>query len=175
MATLTLIGPSTEYPQVGVALLIIGIGLGMAFTAASDLILASVPPERAGAAAGVSETGYELGTALGIAVLGSIIAGVYRGFGIPPGLPDEVATHAKDSLPGAFEAAMHIPEDKAVEMLSAAREAFADGLAIAAGVGSVLLLASACAIWLLLKSKPPQLPSTPDATREDMTPPVPPA
>ena len=73
MASLTLISPSTTYPQLGIALFVVGVGLGLAFTAASDIILSSVTPERAGAAAAVSETAYELGMALGIATLGSIV------------------------------------------------------------------------------------------------------
>ena len=81
MASLTLISPSTGYPQLGVALFVVGVGLGLAFTAASDVIIASVMPERAGAAAAVSETAYELGTALGIAILGSIVTAVYRAAG----------------------------------------------------------------------------------------------
>ena len=51
----------------GIALFVVGVGLGLAFTVASDVILASVPPQRAGSAAAVSETAYELGMALGIA------------------------------------------------------------------------------------------------------------
>ena len=86
MASLTLITPSTAYPWLGVALFVVGVGLGLAFTVASDVILASVPKERAGAAAAVSETAYELGMALGIATLGSIVIGVYRGFPVPPGV-----------------------------------------------------------------------------------------
>jgi DHA2 family multidrug resistance protein-like MFS transporter len=64
MASLTLISPATGYPQLGIALFVVGVGLGLAFTAASDIIIASVMPERAGAAAAVSETAYELDTRL---------------------------------------------------------------------------------------------------------------
>ena len=91
MASLTLISPSTAYPQLGVALFVVGVGLGLAYTVANDVILASVRPERAGAAAAISETAYELGMALGIAMLGSIVASVYRGLAIPPGTLDAVA------------------------------------------------------------------------------------
>jgi MFS transporter, DHA2 family, multidrug resistance protein len=72
---------------------------------ANDVILASVRPERAGAAAAISETAYELGMGLGIAMLGSIVAGVYRGLAIPPGIADAAASHAKETLSAAHEAA----------------------------------------------------------------------
>ena len=58
MASLTFISPSTAYLRLGIALFVVGVGLGLAFTAASDVIIASVMPERAGAAAAVLETAY---------------------------------------------------------------------------------------------------------------------
>jgi len=154
MATLTVIRPDTSYPQLGVALFVVGVGLGLAFTVASDVILASVPRERAGAAAAVSETAYELGMALGIATLGSIVTGVYRGFTAPAGTPAELAAHAHDSLAGAVRAAESLPADHAAELLDAARTAFTDGLAIAAGAGAALMLTSALGVWILLRDLP---------------------
>jgi MFS transporter, DHA2 family, multidrug resistance protein len=154
MASLTLISPATTYPRLGVALFVVGVGLGLAFTVASDVILASVPAERAGAAAAVSETAYELGMALGIATLGSIVTAVYRGLAVPPGVPDAVADHARDSLAAAVEVAGTLPTDQADGLLASAREAFTNGLAIASGAGSALLLAAAVAVWLLLKERP---------------------
>jgi DHA2 family multidrug resistance protein-like MFS transporter len=151
MASFTMISPSTSYPHLAIALFVLGIGLGLAFTAASDAVLTSVPPERAGAAAAVSETGYELGMALGIATLGSIVTGVYHALAIPPGASAAVTSHTEDSLSGAIEAAKQLPADQALAVVTAAKDAFSDGLAIAAGVGSVVLLASAAAIWLLLR------------------------
>ena len=144
MASLTLISPSTAYPQLGIALFVLGVGLGLAFTAASDVILTSVMPERAGAAAAVSETGYELGMALGIAILGSIVTGVYRGLAIPSGTSDEVASHARGlARRCASRRRRSLPADQAQAVVTAAKNAFSDGLAIAAGIGSAVLLASA--------------------------------
>jgi MFS transporter, DHA2 family, multidrug resistance protein len=53
------------------------IGLAPVFTLTNDLIMATAPPERAGAASGISETASELGGALGIALLGSLATAVY--------------------------------------------------------------------------------------------------
>jgi DHA2 family multidrug resistance protein-like MFS transporter len=66
----------------GPALLVTGmvlqsIGLAPVFTLTNDLIMATAPPERAGAASGISETSSELGGALGIALLGSLATAVY--------------------------------------------------------------------------------------------------
>ncbi|PND55346.1 MFS transporter [Mycobacterium sp. ENV421] len=160
LASLTLISPATPYWPLGIALFVIGAGLGMAFTVANDVIITSVPPERAGAAAGVSETAYELGMALGIALLGSVIAAVYRGLDRPAGIHDDVVAHAEQSLAAAHRAAATLGGDKAHALLAAAQAAFTDGLAGAAGIGSVLLLASAVAVWMLLKP-PPDSPRVP--------------
>lgn len=154
LASLTLVDPSTAYPHIGIALFVVGAGLGLAYTVANDLILAGVAPERAGAAAAISETAYELGMALGIAMLGSIVAGVYRGLTVPSGIHDAAVTQAKQTLGGANQAAAALPADQADQLLTAARGAFTDGLVAAAGVGSALLLVSAAVVWLLLKPTP---------------------
>jgi DHA2 family multidrug resistance protein-like MFS transporter len=155
MASLTLITPSTPYLPLGVALFLVGVGLGLAFTVASDVILASVPKERAGAAAAVSETAYELGMALGIATLGSIVTGVYRNFVVPPGIPASVASQARDSLAAATQAAEKLSGSQGEALLETAQAAFTSGLAIASGVGSVLMLIAAVAVWLLLRQRLP--------------------
>ncbi|WP_328507589.1 MFS transporter [Streptomyces sp. NBC_00391] len=149
LALLTLVDRSTGYPLIGVALLVVGIGAGFSFTVTADVILSSVPDEQAGAASAVSETAYELGAALGIAVLGSIVTGVYRDFTAPTGTPAE----AHESLGGAVQAAAGMPTDRAQDMLTSAQESFVDGLAIAAGAGAAVLLATAVAAWFLLRGQ----------------------
>ena len=153
MAFLLLISPISYLP-LGSTLFVVGVGLGLAFTVASDVILASVPPHRAGSAAAVSETAYELGMALGIATLGSVLTAVYRTVSVPPSLPGEIATQARDSLPSAIHAAQSLPAEQAERLLDPAREAFTHGLAVASGVGAALLLSAAVAVWWLLRTHP---------------------
>ncbi|AZM78690.1 MFS transporter [Streptomyces sp. KPB2] len=149
LAALTVIGQHTGYPLLGTALLVVGLGAGFAFTVTADVILSSVPGEQAGAASAVSETAYELGAALGIAVLGSIVTGVYRDFTGPAGTPDA----AHESLGGAVEAAAQLPGPTGQALLDSARQAFVDGLTLAAGVGAAVLLAAAAAAWFLLRGQ----------------------
>ncbi|WP_328559487.1 MFS transporter [Streptomyces coelicoflavus] len=149
LAALTVIGQHTGYPLLGTALLVVGLGAGFAFTVTADVILSSVPGEQAGAASAVSETAYELGAALGIAVLGSIVTGVYRDFSGPAGTPDA----AHESLGGAVDAAAGLPAPTAATLLDSARQAFVDGLTLAAGVGAAVLLAAAAAAWFLLRGQ----------------------
>ncbi|MFF0782114.1 MFS transporter [Streptomyces sp. NPDC003720] len=149
LAVLTTLSRSTGYPLLGAALLVVGVGAGFSFTVTADVILAGVPKDEAGAASAVSETAYELGAALGIALLGSIVTGAYRGFAGPAGTP----ARAHESLGGAVEAAKDMPALPAQHMLDAARDSFVHGLHLASGAGAAVLLATAAAAWFLLKNQ----------------------
>ncbi|MFQ6143333.1 MFS transporter [Streptomyces seoulensis] len=149
LAVLTTLSASTGYPLLGAALLVVGVGAGFSFTVTADVILAGVPKEQAGAASAVSETAYELGAALGIALLGSIVTAAYRGFTGPAGTPPQ----AHESLGGAVQAAQALPHDQAEAMLTAAQDAFVHGLHLASGAGAVVLLAASAAAWTLLKDQ----------------------
>ncbi|MEU3511367.1 MFS transporter [Streptomyces longwoodensis] len=149
LAVITVIDASTGYPLLGAALLVVGVGAGFSFTVTADVILSAVPKDQAGAASAVSETAYELGAALGIAVLGSIVTGAYRDFTAPAGTP----AGAHESLGGAVEAASHLPAPTADTLLASAREAFVHGLHLASGAGAAVLLITAAAAWFLLRNQ----------------------
>jgi DHA2 family multidrug resistance protein-like MFS transporter len=123
------------------ATVIFSLGEGPVFTLTNDLIIGAAPPERAGAAAGISETSSELGGALGIAVLGSMATALYRSQvadGIPAGVPREQADAARDTLGGAVAASHQLPAPLDGELLDAARDAFTQGLHVA-GVTSAVI------------------------------------
>lgn len=138
----------------GLAFVVIGsvvysLGIAPVVTLATDMIVGAVPPDRAGAASGLSETSTELGGALGIAVLGSIVTAVYRtqvSGTIPAGLPADVRRAALDTLGGAVGAARSLPPDLGRALIHAAREAFVLGLQVAAVVCVAL---SICLAFLL--------------------------
>ncbi len=153
LALLVWLDSDTAYPPLGAALLVVGVGAGLSFTVTADVILSSVPKEQAGAASAVSETAYELGAALGIALLGSIVTGVYRNFTVPAGVPTAQATEAHESLGGAVESAATLPADTGSALLGSAQDAFVEGLRIASGVGAAVLLTTAVAAWFLLRGQ----------------------
>jgi DHA2 family multidrug resistance protein-like MFS transporter len=127
------------------ALIVIGnvlmsIGFSFSFTLTTDLIVGTAPPERAGAASALSETGSELGGALGIAVLGSIGTAVYRGLmaaSIPPNIPLEVAQAARETLGGAVAAAATLPDPLGTALLNTAYTAFIQELQLIAVIGAI--------------------------------------
>lgn len=153
LAVVTLIHKETAYPLLGALLLVVGVGAGFSFTVTADVILSSVPHEHAGSASAVSETAYELGAALGIALLGSIVTSVYQGFATPEGVPPDTSAAAHESLGGAVESAEALPAQQAEALVWAAQEAFVNGLRVAAGVGAAVLLATAVSAWYLLRGQ----------------------
>ena len=130
-------------------LVILSLGMAPLFTLAADLALGSAPPERAGAASGISETSSELGGALGLAVLGTIGTAVYRSETAGE-LPDGVAGSASDTLAGAVAVADRMPQALAADVLEPARDAFVQGLQVAATVSGVLVAGAAVMVARLL-------------------------
>ena len=124
-----------------VGLLIIGAGIGLAFTVSTGAVLGAVPADRAGAASAISETGLELGVALGIAVLGTIQDVGYRLLlgQAPSGLPGRVADAAEQSL--ATLAGVIDPSDPGqAELMVQAREAFTRAMQTTAVIAAGILL-----------------------------------
>ncbi|MER6509961.1 MFS transporter [Nonomuraea sp. NPDC001636] len=132
------------YWPVAVALALIGAGNG-ALAIASAVIMAGSPPEKSGSAAAIEETSYEVGAALGVAVLGSVAAAVYRNAldYAGPG-----AGAARESLGGALDVAAELGAQGA-RLVETARAAFTDSLALTSGAGAALMLAGALVVWLL--------------------------
>jgi len=127
--------------------LLVGAGVGVALTVSSDLVVGSAPVERAGAAAAVSETAYEAGIALGVAVLGSVVMAVFRHGLDLSGVPDARAATAGESLGGAVETAQHLPQGAAATLLNSAHEAFVSGVHVAAISTALILAAAAIIAW----------------------------
>ncbi len=134
--------------------IVFALGLAAVATLATDLIVGTAPPERAGAASALSETGAEFGGAFGIAILGSIGTAVYRAQlsdGMPAGVGPKAAEAAQDTLGGALVAAGHLPRRVGRELLVVAREAFTQGLRVAVIVAAIIAAAMAVLVVALLK------------------------
>src|SRR6266853_728462 len=142
----------------GLALAAVGFGV---FTLATDLIVGTAPPERAGAAAALSETGSELGGALGIAILGSIGTAAYRRVmadSVPAGVPPDAAELARSTLGGALAAAEPLPDPLGTALLDTAREAFAQSLDLVALTSVTILIVTAIVAAVRLRSAKPANP-----------------
>lgn len=147
----------------GLPLLIAGFivlypAVNPAMALTTDMIVGAVPPEKAGAASGLSTTANDLGISLGIALIGSIGVAVYRGEitdTLPGGLPEGTAAAARDSLDGAVSAAGKLSPDVATSVLEPARAAFTSGLNLGALVAAVIAAAGAALAFARLRQVPP--------------------
>jgi DHA2 family multidrug resistance protein-like MFS transporter len=128
-------------------------GLAPMGTLTTDLVMSDVPPERAGAASGISETSFEFGAALGVAVLGSIVSAVYRTHvneTTLPGISPEVVERARETLGAAIELAKNFQSDAKTLVESVSRDAFARSIRAASLVSAVLGVVAAlvCAVFM---------------------------
>lgn len=140
-----------RYPGPGLMVLatvLLGIGIMPMMILGTDLVIGSAPPEKTGAAAATSETATEMGMALGIAVIGSIGAAVYRYRMLelmPSGLSDHQREVASDTVGGALGLASHLPDGLAAAVMSAVQVSFTQALQTNALIGAVVMLG---AVWL---------------------------
>ncbi|MFG6401714.1 MFS transporter [Microbacterium sp. P04] len=135
-----------------VAFAALGLGIGAAETVSNELILASAPAEKAGAASAVSETAYELGAVLGTAILGGILTAAYRAqLVIPAGVPEGAADASRETLAGAMAAADGLDPALASALRDAAAHAFDSGVALTAMIGAALIVVAAVVAATTLK------------------------
>ncbi|MGW1020261.1 MFS transporter [Streptomyces niveus] len=133
-------------------------GLVAAMTLANELALGAAPPDRAGSAAAVLESGQELGGALGMAVLGSVGAAVYSRdmagalpADVAAALPDGAADAVRETLGGAAAAAARLPAETGAGVLATARDAFTHGMGLASIGAGVVMLGAAVFSFVALR------------------------
>ncbi len=149
------IDDGTPFAIIAAGLVVSSLGLAPVFTLATDLVVGSAPPERAGAASAISETSAELGGALGIAILGSIGTAIYRtelARTMPAGIPPEVQEAARDTLGAAVGVAGQLPGDLGSLLLAAARESFMQGLHLTVFISIAVAAAAAVLVFVKLRN-----------------------
>jgi DHA2 family multidrug resistance protein-like MFS transporter len=135
--------PQEAFATMVMGTIVYSFGIAPIFTLATDLIVGSAPPERAGAAASLSETSTEFGGAMGMAVLGSIGMALYRiqvAGALPEGLSPDAAQAARSTLGGAIAAAHELPVERGLPFLTSAHAAFERALHFTCAVNIVVVL-----------------------------------
>jgi len=135
------------------AVVVVNTGLSPAMTVAVDGIISAVPAHKAGASASISETGNELGIALGTALLGSVLTVFYRrGVGDLRGLlSEEQFDQARETLGAAERVAGEVGGTAAATVRAVSRAAFVDGLWAAGLIAAVLTLLSSVAVAVTVR------------------------
>jgi EmrB/QacA subfamily drug resistance transporter len=138
---------------------VMSLGMGLAMAPATDLIMSAVDRSRAGVGSATNDATRELGSALGVAVFGSLLSSGYRDMlatrlgelsGGVAALPPSVGAAVRDSIGSATVAAGTLPGETATAVLGAARQAFVAGMSTAATVAAVVAAIGAIVVfhWL---------------------------
>jgi len=143
LAVAATVDVDTGYGRLAIALALMGAGMGLAGAPATESIMGSLPPERANIGSAVNDTTRELGGALGVAIVGSIMSSLY-GSRLADALPAGVPAEARESLGAAARLGP--------EIAGAAREAFVHAMSSASIVVAVATALGAVVAWRFLPS-----------------------
>jgi EmrB/QacA subfamily drug resistance transporter len=136
-----------------------GLGMGLSMTPSTEAITSSLPVERQGVASALNDVTRELGTALGVALLGAVLTAGYRN-AIDTrldGVPDDAADTAREGVANAIGAAGSAGPHSAA-LVRAAQESFVDGWQQAMWAGALVM--GLLFVYVLLRG-----PSAPSAAR----------
>jgi len=142
LAVAATVTTGTGYGRLAVALVLMGAGMGLAGAPATESIMGALPPDRANIGSAVNDTTRELGGALGVAIVGSIMSSLYAtrlSGSLPDGVPAPVAAAARDSLGAAVQAGAAVADP--------AREAFVHAMSQASIVVAVVAAFGALIAW----------------------------
>jgi hypothetical protein len=168
MWTLATFETGTGYGLVFASMVVMGLGMGLVMAPATESIMGSLPPEQAGVGSATNDTTRELGGALGVAIMGSLLSSRYASaidsalVGSP--LPPEAATAVREGVGGASIVAERIGGPEGQALLEAARSAFVDGMGVALVVAGAVTLVGALVALVFL----PARATTDDVVEEDV-------
>lgn len=169
LALISRLTVDSPYLAFAAVLAFLSLGMGLAMAPATDLIMGAVDKARAGVGSATNDATRELGSALGIAVFGSILSSGYRDVlaNRLGGLPPSVEAAVRDSIGSATVAAGHLPADTAATVLGAARQAFVSGMSTATSIGAVVVAVGAIVVLVWLPGRRPSFDAAQLALREN--------
>jgi EmrB/QacA subfamily drug resistance transporter len=156
---------ATPYIQIATQMVLLGAGLGLTTAPATESIMGSLSPDKAGVGSAINDTTRELGGTLGVAIVGSVFASVYSGHlgssSALAALPENVRSTMERSMAAAYKVVGQLPAGRATDVRDAVNHAFLHGLQIGAVVCAGIALVAACAVAALLPARARQpTPST---------------
>ncbi len=149
---------ATTYLGILPGMIMLGVGAGLVIPSATASVMGSVPPEHTGVASAANGTFLQVGGALGVAVLGSLLATRYTDHMTaalaPHHIPASVLAVILGSLGGALEVAAHVGGLLGRELASLARAAFVSGMDLAMATAAAVTATGGAIILLALPSRP---------------------
>ncbi len=172
LAIFSQVGVSSSIWMVYTSVIPLALGMAITISPLTTLIMSAVPLGRAGVGSAMNDTTRELGGALGVAVLGSLVTSRFTSSLGPAltGLPERARVAAESGLTGTLEVAGELGGAPGEALRAAGQQAFVDGLGLAAVVGAVVVFTAAAATWFLLPrpaDAPTPVTSAPDPTVSD--------
>jgi hypothetical protein len=159
----------TPYLVIVVPMVILATGMGLCVSPLTGSIMSAVPLGRAGVGSAMNDTTRELGGALGVAVLGSIVASRYdtQIASAIAGLSPAAHSLADSGLSGALEVGGQVGGPQGARIVSTAREAYVSGMSIATLVGAAVALVASVIVYRNLPSslRAPVMPSEAEPAR----------
>jgi EmrB/QacA subfamily drug resistance transporter len=159
----------TPYLVIVVPMVILATGMALCVSPLTGSIMSAVPLGRAGVGSAMNDTTRELGGALGVAVLGSIVASRYdtQIASAIAGLSPAAHSLADSGLSGALEVGGQVGGPQGARIVSTAREAYVSGMSIATLVGAAVALVASVIVYRNLPSslRAPVMPSEPERAR----------
>mgnify|MGYP000135213228 CR=1 FL=1 len=148
-------------------LLVLSVGIGLCMSPSTAVITESLPAAKQGVASALNDTVRELGGAIGIALLGSVVSSGYRSSitSATEGLPADLAHRVEEGIGGAFSAAADLGAD-APAVIAAAQDALVDGWQVSMWVGAAL--ASCVLVYLVVRGPRPSDLAAEDALDADL-------
>lgn len=138
----------------GLVRLVFGAGVGLTVAPATESIMGSLPPARAGVGSAVNDTTRQAGGALGVAVIGSIFGARYHGtVQVPEGVPAGGVEGVRDSIGKALQVGRSVPPDVAAQIQDAANTAFLNGMRTAVICGAAVIALAAAVAWRWLPAE----------------------
>ncbi len=142
--------------SVATAFALMGIGIGLAETITNDLMLSAVPPQRAGSAAAISETAYELGAVLGTVVLGTTLTAIFRSHLTVPAVARFGERDGSfETLGSTLATAERYPNEVGEQLRASAAAAFDLGVQTTSAVAIVVVIGAALVGWRSLRGVGP--------------------
>ncbi|MCW4005151.1 MAG: DHA2 family efflux MFS transporter permease subunit [Candidatus Bathyarchaeota archaeon] len=145
------------YALTVIPLLLIAVGIGLVMSPATNAVMNSIPTSRAGIGSAMNDTTRQIGGALGIAVLGSIVNSTYlqqvTSSQTIAALPAHIAKAIYSSIQNAQIAAAQLSPDLAAEVINFTKQAFVDGLTHSVFTGALILFFAATTILLIFPSR----------------------
>ena len=150
--------PDTNYALIALGMVITATGIGFTMSPATNSVMGSVPVDEAGVGSAMNDTNREIGGALGIAVLGTLLNSGYIAridqITWPAGLPPQALGAIRSSIQGAHIVAQSIPNPQAQQFIIAqTNQAFSDAMAKGLLVAGIIMLVTSVITFIILPKR----------------------